>query len=1400
MINNLEEKFNLSQLYLNDLETVDDSINILKNLFKNKYNDYDIGLWILENITDSTYISEKDWESGNFYKKIFRTLLKRYDNDIEKLNNIKKIGYHQLVWRPSHFNLNMNDLDKYQKDYKLLLGNKDFLQKNKVDFFMFNAFSDAHNLKMCKYLIPEEFVNEFRQTPLNLYNNKHKKIAFLFSPKERTPSFNSFTNILKYLSRIDNNIILYVDNVEEELSIYQKDCIKNLKINYIRDLDDDTLFNSMVNENIDIIVSMYGHYKRYNILLRKPCKITVSGYEGGMVFPKYFIDYNMLYKNNILKNDDHYNFIYLDDIFPVLKKTDFKLSYKKRQTPIFNSKKIKIGLITTDLKLSKDLINFIIKLLKNENILLTIYSFVKKEYFQKIVGISDKNRLLITTYNNDNNYDLKKNLFYIDTFIYNNHSTAKEILGSYRPMISFFNKEYLCGMYSKTLIDQLNMNKELCRDNIKDYYDLVMKYVNSEKEYYKMYDKFIKNLEKSGLIDNKKYSKNFYKILDDIKIDKNKYDAVNNNLDKDIEIINNLDLINYNVYNNNFKSSIIISFSVLPTRLLHKDFENCLIYLLEQVVKPKYIIVNYCDNYKRKINYDKNKFIKKISYYKNKYHNKIIFNKSIDYGPITKALGLIHLKDNIKKNINDNDKIIVIDDDWKYNKLMTYYYELCYSLYQCDAIFIDEKKIINWGEKMEVISKKNIFYDNYSGIAYGWLSFSFRYKYLNKLMDIYNELLEMDENIFCHDDLSFTIFYKKLKLYSCGMNLFFTIMDSRLLDYVDGLRLENNCYDIRMNLEKKFLKLNNIEFNEEKNTLNIIEKNEYNNNFIIDQLIDNRKILFNISEIEYDPNENNYKEYHYDLKYINSNILLLTFTNFSEDNNEDIKFKFNYKDKNAVLNIKNDNYYSKKISFFIKLKFNITLIKHLNIEEKIIQTYETNNISRNKFYSICTILNNLPNYKYIFYNNLDIINFINEYYPNIISLYNKINCGAYKADLFRVLYLYKNGGVYFDCKNILYSNLKYILCDNEVYVRDLNNGIYNGFIYIKYPNNEIIKKYLLEILYNFYKNKYFENNDYGCLEICGPLCFSKLITNEKNIKLFNNIIDNSWKDSLLLDYHEKKIIIKNSYYNYYNENNYLNTKHYVVIWKDKKIYNDLIINYDKINYISSIVWINLDRSIDRRNNMKKLLKKINIPNYRISAIDGKKYDIRNFIKGKTLEKNMSNYEIACTLSHIKAITFLSKLKGNYFMVCEDDIEIRNINFIKDDLKSIIKNCPKFDILILHKIYIRTLNKDYLKWNNYINEFGKDYHIAGTSCYIISRSGINKILNISKYKDFNNFLYDKSFKFDLADFFLYKNVISYVYKYNYFSVSGKDSTIHNDHINHHNYCEDIQDKWILNNCL
>ena len=711
-----------------------------------------------------------------------------------------------------------------------------------------------------------------------------------------------------------------------------------------------------------------------------------------------------------------------------------------------------------------------------------------------------------------------------------------------------------------------------------------------------------------------------------------------------------------------------------------------------------------------------------------------------------------------------------------------------------------KKKIIKWDHQLNLVNEKNIFYDNYSGFAYGWLSFSFKYKYLCKLNDIYNELLNIDKNIFYHDDLIFTIFYKRLNLYSCGINLFFPINDIRLLEYIDGLRLTDDSNNIRFNLEEKFLKLNNIlyESNIQNRTIKITDNTFYYNDFIIDNFIDNRDLLYEINELYYLPDENNYETNHFDLKYINSNIFLLTITNFSDDNKSiDFKFKYNNIDKKIIIN----KYEYKKTSFFIKTLFYITPIKHIKRGEKIIQTYEVNNISRNRFYSICTILNKLPDFKYVFFNNNNRIDFINNYYQNIISLYEKVNNGAYKADLFRILYLYKFGGLYFDCKNILFNNLKTILSDNEAYARDLYNGVCNGFIYIKYPNNKIIKKYLSEILYNFYKSRYFENNEMGALEICGPQCFSKFIINDYNIKLYCYFDNNDWQKSVFINTLDgKKILIKISYNGYYNENNYIDTNHYGIMWKNKMIYNNIILNFNKINFINGIAWINLDRSINRKNNMENIFKNINITNYRIQAVDGKNNDIKFLLKNINLARNMNNYELATTLSHIKAITFLSELDGNYFMVCEDDIEIRNINFIKDNLEDIINKCPEFDILLLHKIYIDILNEDYTNWNYHINRLGEDYQIAGASCYIISKAGINKIINISKFTDINNFSFNKSYIFDVSDMFLFKNTNTYVYKYNYISISGIESYIHEEHIIHHNNCEEVQDRNILNNCL
>jgi GR25 family glycosyltransferase involved in LPS biosynthesis len=234
---------------------------------------------------------------------------------------------------------------------------------------------------------------------------------------------------------------------------------------------------------------------------------------------------------------------------------------------------------------------------------------------------------------------------------------------------------------------------------------------------------------------------------------------------------------------------------------------------------------------------------------------------------------------------------------------------------------------------------------------------------------------------------------------------------------------------------------------------------------------------------------------------------------------------------------------------------------------------------------------------------------------------------------------------------------------------------------------------------------------------------------------------------------------------------------------------------NKINFIDKIIWINLNKSTDRRNYMELILHNINIQNHRIEAIDGNNLDNVK-LNNINMIKKLSNYEIACCLSHIKSINYLNSIDGDYFMICEDDIAINNLYYFnKKTLKDIIFEAPNFDILLLYKTYSEEVDNLYVRWKDYYNELDKT--IYGTVCYIISRSGINKIYNYVKYfnNDNNNIFefnneYNK--EFNLADIYLYNNLETIVYKYNFINTNNEnDSLIHNEHLDFHKICNEKQ---------
>jgi GR25 family glycosyltransferase involved in LPS biosynthesis len=280
----------------------------------------------------------------------------------------------------------------------------------------------------------------------------------------------------------------------------------------------------------------------------------------------------------------------------------------------------------------------------------------------------------------------------------------------------------------------------------------------------------------------------------------------------------------------------------------------------------------------------------------------------------------------------------------------------------------------------------------------------------------------------------------------------------------------------------------------------------------------------------------------------------------------------------------------------------------------------------------------------------------------------------------------------------------------------------------------------------------------------------------------------------LLDFYNNNYNCKNKVENKVENYDSLDTNDmikYLLIYNKPYEIRKLKPNLSNINFISGIVWINLDRSPQRKEYMKNLLKDINIPNFRISAIDGKAYkDIKSIYGDIPLEKNLSDSEIACTLSHIKAINYLKNIPGDYFIVCEDDISFNNIVLFDKNLKTIIKECPKFDILMLNKTYKKPICDIYAKWHDYYIKFPFD-HIASSVCYVISRSGINKIIKNAEYINNNNFKLNKNIRLDVSDVYIYINLDTYVYKYDYISTLLEESTIHNNHLDYHKNNDDFQ---------
>jgi len=210
---------------------------------------------------------------------------------------------------------------------------------------------------------------------------------------------------------------------------------------------------------------------------------------------------------------------------------------------------------------------------------------------------------------------------------------------------------------------------------------------------------------------------------------------------------------------------------------------------------------------------------------------------------------------------------------------------------------------------------------------------------------------------------------------------------------------------------------------------------------------------------------------------------------------------------------------------------------------------------------------------------------------------------------------------------------------------------------------------------------------------------------------------------------------------------------------------------DGIDYV---LWINMQKSTKRRQRMERMLSKYNVPNIRIEGVDGNVENTRELISPSI--QDTDNLSAGCCLSHIKALSKIKDLPGEYFLILEDDATDENFHFFKNiNLREIIKGCPEFDLLFLHKMSNPLPSKLYTKRWEFV-------YLWSTTAYVVAKKNIGNVYKHFDHKD-GKFIINVP-RIYASDHILHDYLNTYVYKYNYFDILCEDSEIHPDHVPSH----------------
>lgn len=217
-------------------------------------------------------------------------------------------------------------------------------------------------------------------------------------------------------------------------------------------------------------------------------------------------------------------------------------------------------------------------------------------------------------------------------------------------------------------------------------------------------------------------------------------------------------------------------------------------------------------------------------------------------------------------------------------------------------------------------------------------------------------------------------------------------------------------------------------------------------------------------------------------------------------------------------------------------------------------------------------------------------------------------------------------------------------------------------------------------------------------------------------------------------------------------------------------------------------YINLDHSVERNEQYKKqFLSYPDYPIVRVNAVKPNDFKNLTIIKAPDCERLLET-ELACTISHLKAIHTAYHDNQEYAVICEDDMKILHM----PDWNELIKKLPHdWEIIQLFSLGNEALELYKKYQNSDVEVVPRPPNVWSCVIYLINRKGMKKIINTvlpvdkSKWENIEIVDFSKTPIWCVADDIYYRMCNTYTFVRPFFNtfVNGK-STIHDNHLEYH----------------